>query len=36
MEYPDAKLMLEDRGRRTLMRDGTLDDSTINVCLPAS
>ena len=31
-EYPEAKAMLEERGRRTLIRDGTLDESS----LPAS
>ena len=28
-EYPEAKAMLEERGRRTLMKDGTLEESAI-------
>lgn len=28
-EYPEAKALLEERGRRTLIRDGTLDKKTV-------
>lgn len=30
-EYPEAKALLEERGRRTLLRDGTLDEHTLQV-----
>ena len=33
-EYPDAKGILEERGRRTLLRDGTLDEQTVKVHVP--
>ena len=26
-EYPEARAMLEERGRKTLVRDGTLDET---------
>ena len=29
-EYPEAKALLEERGRRTLIRDGTLDENSVN------
>ena len=29
-EYPEAKALLEERGRRTLIRDGTLDKKTVH------
>ena len=28
-EYPEAKALLEERGRRTLIRDGTLDEKNV-------
>ena len=28
-EYPEAKALLEERGKRTLIRDGTLDKKTV-------
>ena len=33
-EYPEAKALLEERGRRTLLRDGTLDESSLQVDNP--
>ena len=37
MEYPEAKALLEERGRRTLIRDGTLDESMVQpVTAPVS
>ena len=30
-EYPEIKNMLEERGRKTLLRDGTLDELTYKV-----
>lgn len=30
-EYPEAMTILEERGRRTLLRDGTLNESTLQV-----
>eukprot|EP00731_Ephydatia_muelleri_P030905 Em0022g419a len=36
MEYPEAKALLEERGRRTLIRDGTLDESMVHsIAAPA-
>lgn len=29
-EYPEAKALLEERGRRTLIRDGTLAENSVN------
>lgn len=30
-EYPDAKAILEEKGRKTLLRDGTLDEQAVKV-----
>lgn len=34
-EYPDAKAMLEEKGRQILMKDGLLDlEVDLDICVP--